>query len=160
MNHELPLKPIHLPPAPSWWPPAPGWWLLALLTLVLLGFCVWWWRRWRARRQQQRWLAAELAQLADNQNAANLHRLLRRAIQPLLPRQQDEPDWQASLTRLAGPQPVTALLQLESIRFQPDARLSSEALEQARPLLMLALLQPRKARKRLAADSSDKRKSP
>ena len=149
MNHALPLKPIHLPPAPGWWPPAPGWWLLALLTLILLGLCVWWWRRWRARRQKQQWLTAELARLADSHKAADLHRLLRRAILPLLPPQAHEPDWQATLTHLAGAQPVAALLQLESARFQPDVRLSTEALEQARPLLMLTLLQPRKARKRL-----------
>lgn len=160
MNPALALKPIHLPAAPSWWPPAPGWWLLAVLLLLLLALAIWGLLRWRSRRQKRRWLSAQLARLADAPNGATeLHRLLRRAIQPLLAqRHLSEADWPQLLQQLAG-QPLPELLQLEALRYQPAGQISPLALAQADGLLKLALLRPRRAKKRLAvppAPSPDK----
>lgn len=152
MKDSLPLKPIHLPPDPSWWPPAPGWWLLAVLVLILLALGVWLLLRWQIRRRKRQWLQAQLAELhASQRGALLLHRLLRRAIHPLLTSTSvSEADWSTLLERLAG-KPLPALASLEAARYRPDAQLTEEALTQARPLLELALLHPRKARKRLTA---------
>jgi hypothetical protein len=44
------LRPLHEPLPVSWWPPAPGWWMLALLVPVLIGLCIYFFRRGRTRR--------------------------------------------------------------------------------------------------------------
>ena len=39
------LKPLVAPNPVSLWPPAPGWWLLALLLVVSISVCFFWYRR-------------------------------------------------------------------------------------------------------------------
>ena len=36
----LQLRGVHLPPDPAWWPPAIGWWLVALLTILAIGWVI------------------------------------------------------------------------------------------------------------------------
>lgn len=72
------LRPLHLPSAISWWPPAPGWWLLALTTLTLMVFAVFWWRRGVTRRQALRELARLRSVMNDSEMLARLSILLRR----------------------------------------------------------------------------------
>ncbi|WP_439133440.1 DUF4381 domain-containing protein [Pseudomaricurvus sp.] len=52
-------------PAP-WWPPAPGWlWLLAIVTILLIGGCIWGIIHYQQNRYRREALA-ELAQLESN----------------------------------------------------------------------------------------------
>ena len=44
------LQPLIAPPAIGFWPPAPGWWLL-LLVIPLLGWGLWWLRRFLPARR-------------------------------------------------------------------------------------------------------------
>ncbi|MCF5179437.1 DUF4381 family protein, partial [Pseudomonas sp. PA-6-1D] len=44
------LQPLIAPPAIGFWPPAPGWWLL-LLVIPLLGWGLWWLRRFLPTRR-------------------------------------------------------------------------------------------------------------
>jgi hypothetical protein len=41
------LRDIQVPEPISWWPPAPGWWLLALVSIIALGYTVFALRRYR-----------------------------------------------------------------------------------------------------------------
>lgn len=86
MEQELPLKDIHLPDAISWWPPAIGWWVLALISLALVAFLLWWSIR---HLQQGRYRKAAIKELdkqhtiyQENGDAtlyiAQLNQLLRR----------------------------------------------------------------------------------
>ena len=76
------LHDIQTPPEPDWWPPAIGWWLLALLTLILLGwltFTLWkGWRRWRWRQRQSKQLHALCTNCPAPQLASEVSVLLRR----------------------------------------------------------------------------------
>lgn len=149
---ELPLRPIHLPPAPGWWPPAPGWWLLAVLAVLLMLGAFLWWRRVQRQRAKRAWLTRQLADLpADRQGVETLHRLLRRAVQPLAGTNAgDAPAWPALLEKLAGATAIDALLAQEAARYDATATLDAQAVHEAGILLELALLQPRQARRRLS----------
>lgn len=156
---SLPLAPIHLPPAPSWWPPAPGWWLLALLLILGLVALLWWWRRLKQRRRLDQWLSQQLAHIEQSDDwALRLHRLLRQLLCQCLPslRQADEAGWQQSLSRLATDSDISALISLEEERYQPRQQADkTAALAQAEPLLRLALLKPRQARRLNAKGEAD-----
>lgn len=52
MNPLDQLQPTIAPPAVPWWPPAPGWWALLVL-IPLLGWGLWYLRRYLPRRQQR-----------------------------------------------------------------------------------------------------------
>lgn len=149
---DLPLQPLHLPPAPGWWPPAPGWWLLMALLLVLLAGSGYWWRQRQRRLARLAWLNETLARLRqDPAGVLSLHRLLRRALQPLAGTSALEAErWPALLAQLAGETRIEALLAQEAQCYQPQAKLDTQAVAEARILLELVLLQPRRARKRLA----------
>jgi hypothetical protein len=151
--NELPLKPIHLPPPPSWWPPAIGWWLLVAFMLLLAAGLFLLWLRHRKNQRMAQWLSDTLADI-DRQAEwiPALHQLLRRALCQLDKNllTADEASWRLSLNHLAGRQSIKVLTQLEISRYQPTADIDKEAaLEEAKPLLQLALLRPRLARKRL-----------
>lgn len=61
MNADAPvLRDIHLPPDPIWWPPAPGWWLVALASVLLIGWCL---KRWRTSSGSRRWRNGVFAEL-------------------------------------------------------------------------------------------------
>ncbi len=44
------LRPLHLPSPVSWFPPAPGWWLLMLLSVILVGYIIFLYRKGRLQR--------------------------------------------------------------------------------------------------------------
>lgn len=88
----LSLHDIHLPAPVGWWPPAPGWWLVALLSLLLLGWLLRTaWRSWRVWRWQRRLLAdfghfpQPLDKLSSTQFATVLSGQLRRLALTLFP---------------------------------------------------------------------------
>ncbi|MGI0116144.1 DUF4381 domain-containing protein [Zooshikella sp. RANM57] len=57
------LKPLHEPPPINWWPLSPGWWVLAVLTIGVIVFCVWFLLRFWQRYQYQQHLLDELNQI-------------------------------------------------------------------------------------------------
>lgn len=155
--NELPLdlKDIHLPTDPSWWPPAPGWWLLSVIILLLAAVAVWRLHKRHKQKQLAAWLNKQLHALEQAQNSANsLHSLLRNAVCSVAPslKNASQYQWQQALQALAQQQPIDDLITIERAIYQPvefDQSTQQNAITQARPLLNLVLLNPKKAQKRL-----------
>lgn len=58
MNPLDQLKDIHLPAAVGFWPPALIWWVLLFALFVVIGLCIWFYKRQAWRRQAKQALAA------------------------------------------------------------------------------------------------------
>ncbi|MEK1908016.1 MAG: DUF4381 domain-containing protein [Pseudomonas sp.] len=72
MNPLDQLQPTIAPPPVSWWPLAPGWWLLLIL-VPLLGWGLWYLRRYLPQRKQRE----QAEQLLDPLRLAALAELAR-----------------------------------------------------------------------------------
>lgn len=94
-NVLLMLRDIHQPAAIAWWPPAIGWW--ALLSVLLFGLLMAWWRfwpQWLRYQKRKKWLATfvRLQQQAAHPKQAhkalmNVSKLLRKIAHKRFPEQ-------------------------------------------------------------------------
>ncbi len=71
---QIPLRDYQLPEAISWWPPALGWWVLLALLLVV-GFGVFFLRKWIKRGVIKKQAKQEMARLRQNQDFSETERV-------------------------------------------------------------------------------------
>ncbi|MDO9423670.1 MAG: DUF4381 domain-containing protein [Methylobacter sp.] len=70
----LDLKDIHEPEVIGWWPPAIGWWILAVLTLLLIIFFIWLYKR-LTRKTALKTAGKILTQIKHDTTRDNLQKL-------------------------------------------------------------------------------------
>lgn len=84
---QLPLRDIHLPHPVSWWPLAIGWWIVLVLSILVIGLCVWLYLRRQRRRLSACYMArVELAEVRKRYLQHDDFRLLASDISILLRR--------------------------------------------------------------------------
>lgn len=117
---QIPLRDLHLPETIGWWPLAPGWWIVIGLLLIVLGFGLQRYRRYRARNAARRHALARLDELLTEYEtrrnvvafSAGVSELLRRTMLAYAPRKNvaglTGEEWLAWLDKdLVHPQFVT-----------------------------------------------------
>jgi hypothetical protein len=74
MEHQLPLRDIHIPEAIGWWPPAIGWWLMLFL-IPLLCFLVYWLYKKFTRKTAVKSAKKILVAIGQDKDSDDLHKL-------------------------------------------------------------------------------------
>ena len=75
MNPLDQLRDIHLPSTVDWWPVAIGWWMLAIITLLLLVYLIWYFKRRKAQQHTMNLALQSLAEL-ESESTMDSHRWL------------------------------------------------------------------------------------